>query len=78
MTAEHGSGHEAVERGAAEDGADAPLTPREVAAGNRPPSAPGPDSDDEVTGGDGAGTAGGSSGGSGGGSGMPGHPDAAD
>lgn len=63
-----------VERGAAEDAADSPVTPTEVEASRRPPSEPaGPESATD----DSSGVAGGSSGGSGGTSKTPGHPDAA-
>ena len=63
-----------IERGAAEDGFGAPVTPTDVEASRRAPSQPAGGSE-QVTQDDGSGEAGGSSGGSGGGSGMPGHPD---
>jgi hypothetical protein len=45
MTSEAGDARDTtVERGAAEEGM--PLTPTEVDASRRPPSAPGPESDD--------------------------------
>jgi hypothetical protein len=69
------TGQQPAERGAAEEGAGAPVTQTEVDASRRPPSLP--DDTDSVTESDGAGMTGGSSGGSGGGSSMPGHPDAA-
>ena len=77
MSAETRTGEQSTERGAAEEGAGAPLTQTEIDASRRPPSAPGNGSD-IVTEDDGSGAAGGSSGGSGGGSSMPGHPDAAE
>lgn len=40
MDREAGSGNEPVERGAAEEAAGAPLTPTEIDASRRPPSAP--------------------------------------
>jgi len=66
-----GSEDQRVERGAAEEGAGAPVTETEVDASRLPPSAP----DDTVAPDDASGMAGGASGGGGGGSGMAGHPD---
>jgi hypothetical protein len=69
-SSEAGLEDQRVERGAAEEGAGAPVTETEVDASRRPPSAP-----DDTVAPDDAGMAGGASGGGGGGSGMARHPD---